>query len=141
VWYDLDGDGIQDPGEPGVAGITVQLWNASKTILVDSATTNANGNYFVIAPLPGDYRIRVLPFPGSSFSPKNQGADDTKDSDITNNLLLADYGFSDIFTIANNVISTTIHDAGLDTVGTPPTPTPQPTYSSKIYLPAVIRGQ
>jgi hypothetical protein len=113
VWHDLDADGIQDAGEPGVAGITVQLWNSGQTLLIDSTTINANGIYSVIAPIPGDYRIRVVPFPGSSFSPKNQGVDDTRDSDINTNFLLQNYGFSDVFTLANNVISTTIHDAGL----------------------------
>ena len=122
VWHDLNGNGIQDAGEPGIAGMTVQLWNAAKNNLIFSAVTNANGNYTVIAPVPGDYRVRVVPFSGSSFSPKNQGADDTKDSDINASILSADYGFSDIFTIANNVISTTIYDAGLSIVG--PTPPP-----------------
>jgi hypothetical protein len=150
VWQDLDGDGIQDAGEPGAAGITVQLWNAGQTQLIDSATTNANGIYSVVAPIPGDYRIRVVPFPGSSFSPKNQGADDTKDSDVNTNFLLQNYGFSDIFTLANNVISTTIHDAGLTAVGASPTPspsatpnpgvTPQPNLNQKVYLPLILRG-
>ncbi|MBK7454269.1 MAG: hypothetical protein IPJ46_11310 [Anaerolineales bacterium] len=120
VWHDLNGNGIQDAGEPGIAGMTVQLWNAAKNNLIYSAVTNANGIYAVIAPVPGDYRVRVVPFNGSSFSPKNQGADDTKDSDINASILSADYGFSDIFTIAPNVISTTIYEAGLSIVG--PTP-------------------
>ena len=33
VWDDLDQDGRQDAGEPGLAGITVQLWNGTKTQL------------------------------------------------------------------------------------------------------------
>jgi hypothetical protein len=151
VWHDLDGDGLQDAGEPGIAGITVQLWNADKTILYTSTLTNANGSYSVVAPLPGDYRLRIVPFAGSSFSPKDQGADDTKDSDINSNILLAHYGFTDIFTLANNVISTTIFDAGLKMVGPSPTPTrtltpkplstPTPTHTlsptlnKKVFLP------
>ncbi len=155
VWHDLNANGIQDAGEPGVAGITVQLWSADKTVLYDTKLTNASGNYSVIAPVPGDYRVRVVPFAGSSFSPKNQGADDTKDSDInTSNILLA-YGFTDIFTIANNVISTTIFDAGLDIVGPTSTPTRTPTLTPsptntptapatpvgniKVYLPLIRR--
>lgn len=151
VWHDLDADGIQDVGEPGIAGITVQLWNAVQTQLIASTTTNANGTYSVIAPIPGDYRIRVVPFPGSSFSPKNQGADDTKDSDINTNFLLQNYGFSDVFTLANNVISTTIHDAGLTAVGAQPTPTPsstpnpnatpQPNLKQKVYIPLIKRSE
>ena len=45
VWDDLDQDGRQDAGEPGLAGIVVQLWNSDKTQLIDSAVTNASGNY------------------------------------------------------------------------------------------------
>ena len=30
VWDDLDQDGRQDAGEPGIAGVTVQLWNSAK---------------------------------------------------------------------------------------------------------------
>ena len=60
VWDDLDQDGRQDAGEPGLAGITVQLWNGAKTQLVGSAVTNASGNYSLVAPTPGDYRVRVV---------------------------------------------------------------------------------
>ena len=32
VWHDLDGDGIQDLGEPGLAGITVNLYDAADLV-------------------------------------------------------------------------------------------------------------
>jgi hypothetical protein len=44
VWQDDDGDGIQDPGEPPIAGVTVGLYDAAGTLL-NSAVTDANGNY------------------------------------------------------------------------------------------------
>mgnify|MGYP002391175582 CR=1 FL=1 len=160
VWHDLNQNGIQDAGEPGVAGITVQLWNADKTSLIHSTTTNGSGVYTLVAPLPGDYRVRVVPFAGSTFTLKDQGADDTKDSDITNNIISLNYGYTDIFTIANNVISISNIDAGLSTVGVTSTPTlaliytatpsktptlqfsttPIPDYSNKIYLPILSNG-
>lgn len=160
VWHDLNQNGIQDAGEPGVAGITVQLWNADKTSLIHSTTTNGSGVYTLVAPLPGDYRVRVVPFAGSTFTLKDQGADDTKDSDITNNIISLNYGYTDIFTIANNVISISNIDAGLNTVGATSTPTlaliytatpsktptlqfsstPVPDYPNKIYLPILSNG-
>ena len=159
VWHDLNKDGIQDVGEPGVAGVTVQLWNSSKTQMIDSTITNGFGNYTLVAPTPGDYRVRVIPFPGSSFSNNDQGVDDTKDSDIINNIISANYGYTDIFTIANNVISLTHIDAGLGTVGATSTPTqifvgtPSPTLpgspltptpifdpAHKIFLPLLSNG-
>ncbi|HEY0604819.1 MAG TPA: SdrD B-like domain-containing protein [Herpetosiphonaceae bacterium] len=126
VWDDLDKDGRQDAGEPGIAGVTVQLWNSTKTALLDSATTNASGIYTVTAPVPGSYRIRVLlPGPDDEFSPMDAaGGDDQLDSDI--NPTGTNFGFTNIFTLASNVISTTIMDAGI-IIYRPPTPTRTPT--------------
>ncbi len=126
VWDDLDGDGRQDAGEPGLAGVTVQLWNPAKSQMIASAVTNGSGIYSVVAPLPGSYRIRVvLPGASDSFSPKDADADDTKDSDV--NPSGPDTGFTDVFNIASNVISTTIFDAGIRVFRTPtPTRTPTP---------------
>lgn len=140
VWNDLDADGIQDPGEPGVPYVTVQLWNAARTQLIAQATTNTNGNYTLVAPVPGDYRVRVLLPSGASFSLKDQGAEETKDSDINAQVLSLAFGFTDAFTIASNVISTTIYDAGLRNVPPPPTVTPNPSGGASIvYLPLTIR--
>ncbi len=126
VWDDVDQDGVQDAGEPGVPGVTVQLWNADKTQVLASDVTDANGNYTVIAPVPGNYRIRVvLPWAGAYFSPKGIGSDALKDSDI--NPAGIDFGFSDIFNLASNVISTTQYDIGLiEPVAPTPTPTVGP---------------
>ena len=155
VWHDLDEDGIQDAGEPGVEGVVVQLWNDAKTQLLDTAVTNANGNYYVVAPLAGDYRLRVLLPPGAGFSPINQGADDTKDSDFTSIIISSNYGFTGTISIASNVISISSIDAGLTNVTPFPTPTVSITPTStptrtptqtpvadldeKVYLPLLVR--
>lgn len=110
VWFDSNGNGIQDDGEPGVPNVTVQLWNSAKSNLIAQGTTNGSGMYTVVTPIPGDYRVRwVLP-PNSAFTLKDQGSDQL-DSDA--NPIGSNLGFTDIFTIASNVISTTIYDAGL----------------------------
>ncbi|HND53356.1 MAG TPA: SdrD B-like domain-containing protein, partial [Pirellulaceae bacterium] len=53
VWLDADVDGVQDAGEPGLAGITVALirdtnsnglWNTGEVIIA-TTVTDANGNY------------------------------------------------------------------------------------------------
>jgi hypothetical protein len=121
VRSDFDGDGVQDTGEAGLSGITVQLWNAAKNDLLGSTTTNSNGNYTLVAPVPGDYRIRVILPAGVSFTLKDLGAD-TTDSDI--NPSGVDFGFTDVFNLASNVISITTKDAG---IRPPPTPTRTPT--------------
>jgi hypothetical protein len=125
VWDDLDHDGIQDAGEPGLANVTVQLWNAAKNQLIDSATTNTNGAYTLVAPTPGDYRVRVL-LPGAldQFSPKDIGANDLVDNDINPSGI--DRGFTDAYTFGSNLISITTIDGGI-IVYRPPTPTRTPT--------------
>ena len=45
VWFDVDKDGIQDPGEDPIAGATVNLYDADGN-LVATTTTSARGEYF-----------------------------------------------------------------------------------------------
>ncbi len=45
VWLDTNADGIQDAGEPSIAGVTVQLVNTGGTVIA-TATTDADGNYY-----------------------------------------------------------------------------------------------
>lgn len=44
VWADIDKDGVQDPGEPAIPGVTVHLYDAAGN-LVATDFTDANGNY------------------------------------------------------------------------------------------------
>jgi hypothetical protein len=44
VWYDQDADGIQDAGENGIAGVTVQLLKNGSVIA--TAVTDAQGRYY-----------------------------------------------------------------------------------------------
>ena len=60
IWEDRNGDGKQGAGEPGLAGITVQLLDA-KGAVIAITTTDANGHYLFDDLLPGEYKIRVLP--------------------------------------------------------------------------------
>ncbi|MBC8100188.1 MAG: hypothetical protein H7Y11_12150, partial [Armatimonadetes bacterium] len=115
---------IQDAGEPGLNGIQVQLWDDTITTMFDETMTNATGAYTVIAPIPDDYRVRVLLPSGAEFSPKDMGGDDNEDSDI--NPTGSFKGYTNIFNIADNVISTPIYDAGLIDVPATPTYTKTP---------------
>lgn len=50
VWNDEDGDGVQDPTEPGIAGVTVALYSrpvgsGGAYSLVTTVTTEADGGY------------------------------------------------------------------------------------------------
>ncbi|MFM9905879.1 MAG: SdrD B-like domain-containing protein [Pyrinomonadaceae bacterium] len=44
VWRDLNSNGVQDPGENGIAGVTVRLYQGST--LSGTAVTDANGEYY-----------------------------------------------------------------------------------------------
>src|SRR5262249_13606744 len=55
VYDDLNGNGQQNPGEPGLEGWTVDLLDANGTI-VASAVSDPNGEYS-LAVLPGTYRL------------------------------------------------------------------------------------
>ncbi len=46
VWRDSDSDGIQDPGEPALAGVVVQLIAPNGTTVLASATTASDGTYY-----------------------------------------------------------------------------------------------
>ncbi len=46
VWFDANFNGIQDPGEPPIAGVTVNLFAPNGTTLLATAVTDANGNYY-----------------------------------------------------------------------------------------------
>ena len=46
VWKDLNANGIQDPGEPGIAGVTIKLMRVSDGYQWGSVVTDANGNYY-----------------------------------------------------------------------------------------------
>ena len=59
VWIDDDGDGLKDPGEEGIAGVVVELLDASD-LIVAVATTDAEGGYRFEGIPPGTYTVRLV---------------------------------------------------------------------------------
>lgn len=59
IWRDWDGDGLQDPEEEGIAGVPVQLYASDGTTLLQSTTTDANGNYYFNGLTAGTYVVKV----------------------------------------------------------------------------------
>ena len=105
VWNDLDGDGVQDTGESGINGVTVRLLNILGS-QITSTTTNATGYYSFTGLTPGTYYISIdKPSGYDSLSPKGQGGNTAKDSDLNTNLK------SDVVTLISNESNNTI-DAG-----------------------------
>jgi serine-aspartate repeat-containing protein C/D/E len=81
VWEDMNYNGIQDPGEPGLANFVVSLLDASGNPTGLSMNTDANGNYLFSNLAAGDYRIQVLAQPGYYYTKPNVGPD-ALDSDV-----------------------------------------------------------
>ena len=81
VWEDLNGNGLQNVDEPGIAGVTVEAF--SDEILVASTTTNSEGNYFFNTLLPGNDYFRFLA-PDAYISTKHL-SQQAQNSKITQN--------------------------------------------------------
>jgi hypothetical protein len=60
LWLDLNGNGVQDSNEPGIPGVTVNLYD-DQDQLIATATTDTNGNYLFPDLNAGDYRVEVDP--------------------------------------------------------------------------------
>ena len=58
VWDDLNGNGLKDSGEPGIPGVTVQLYHNDTQIA--TATTNAQGQYLFEGLASGIYKLRFI---------------------------------------------------------------------------------
>ena len=105
IWFDWDHDGLVDPGEPGLPGVTVQLYRSNQTpgavIPLATTLTNSSGLYSFPYLVPGDYVIYIPTPPGypPGLSVVHNTADDQIDND--NNGTQAVFG--------GPVISSVIH--------------------------------
>ncbi len=59
VWLDINGNGIQDAGEAAIANVTIHLYAADGTTLLQTTTTDINGNYFFTIPAYTPYIIKL----------------------------------------------------------------------------------
>ena len=59
IWLDLNGNGIQDAGEPGIQGAKVFLTLKNSNAVLQETTTNADGLYQFTGVCAGDYTVHV----------------------------------------------------------------------------------
>lgn len=58
IWLDLNGDGVQDANEPGLADVEVELTQPDSSTI--TTTTSANGIYNFTDLTPGTYTVTVV---------------------------------------------------------------------------------
>ncbi len=59
VWKDANANGLQDSGEVGISGVTVQLLNSGGTVIA-TTTTNSSGNYSFGGLAAGTYTVKIV---------------------------------------------------------------------------------
>lgn len=93
VWQDNNQNGIQDPGEPGIPGVTVIVSGTQENDpYADTTLTNGNGIYFFNVP-PGEYKITFILPGGTNLTPTtaNAGSNDNRDSDMDPVMFMTSY--------------------------------------------------
>ncbi|MFC5608673.1 SdrD B-like domain-containing protein [Variovorax soli] len=131
VWNDFNGNGVQDAGETGRAGVKVELYTAfrgnvgegggalgTETVvpgdLVATQLTDANGNYSFDSVIPGEYLVRFVAPDGTVLSSSNVGVNDAVDSDAD-----ATTGLTGVYTLASGQRDDSA-DAGIKPEATSP---------------------
>ena len=109
AFIDLDGDGVQDADEPGLAGVIFQVFDSNGDP-AGSATSDSEGRWFVGGLSPGSYTVTATAPSGSDYTltAQNQGGDPALDSSYPAG---GASGTTASFTLANGETNPTL-DAG-----------------------------
>ena len=106
VWLDDGDDGVQEAGA-GVSGVTVNLYDSTGTSVLQTAMTDANGEYCFLVDA-GTYCVEFVAPMGHAFTTQTQGGDGAADSDID-----MTSGKTDPITVAAGDVNLDDADAGL----------------------------
>ena len=117
AWQDLNGDGVPQSGEAGLAGVHVELFSAGPDQQVGGGddvslgvqTTDANGQYAFEGLPSGAYYLKFTSPPGYVLSPQNPGASDADSSS----------GLTGVFSLTADA-GDVAHDEGLISDNVPP---------------------
>jgi hypothetical protein len=74
VWNDLNQNGLQDSGEPGMPGVLVSLYDTSNH-LIATTTTDGTGHYLFTNLATGQYYVQFMLPAGYVFTQPYQGSD------------------------------------------------------------------
>jgi len=115
VWEDLNADGVQDVGEPGVGGVVVTLTDCAGGDL-QSTTTASDGTYSFTNLAAGSYCVRFVPPATCGLTGMAVGGDPARDSNAD-----PATGLTAPVALAAGEANLTI-DAGCTTVAAPTPP-------------------
>jgi len=84
AWFDVNGDGVQDPDESGAPEVPVHLTGTDdRGATVDrSTTTDEDGAYRFTGLRPGDYTLMFTAPDGREFTLQHVGDDPARDSEV-----------------------------------------------------------
>ncbi len=117
VWSDANNNGVRDPGEPGISGVTLNLigpgpdglLGTGDDVVVATTTTNDSGNYYFTGVTPGEYRVDVTDTGGrlAGYTITAGSRDPTPPITVNagDNYLNADFGYRNtgLYTITERV--------------------------------------
>ncbi len=113
VWDDINANGIQDAGEPGIPGVVATLYN-SANVAIGSAVTDANGLWLITNVAPGTgYYVIFTNKPAGNFTTQDNGGPGTggvTDTDTDSDVNAG--GQSGAFDVTANTVNVKI-DAGI----------------------------
>lgn len=82
VWTDLNQDGVRQPTEPGISGVSITLKSGAATVA--STVTDSLGLYsFQCLPDASTYVVQMTAPVGYSYSAENTGTDPTLSSNVS----------------------------------------------------------
>ncbi len=86
IWNDENNNGLQDAGELGIAGATVELLDGTGNLVagVASQLTGVDGSYYFSGLTPGDYKVRVTMPAGYTKSTNQTVADNDNTANDSN---------------------------------------------------------
>ncbi|MCF7765327.1 MAG: hypothetical protein K9N62_16795 [Verrucomicrobia bacterium] len=86
VWNDLNGDGCQDPGEPGIPNVQVDLYAACGVggTLIGTTTTDSTGHYLFTDLCAGTYTVSFHTPEGYAHTVAHSGCVDSNNPPYSN---------------------------------------------------------
>jgi hypothetical protein len=109
VWHDNNGNGVRDPDDTGVAGVTVELLRSDLQVLASTVTSQTGSYTFDHLPA-GNFRINFSQVPdGLIFTSRGAGDNPALDSDADQG------GMTAVFALGNENPADASVDAGLTT--------------------------